>query len=122
MFTEARDCRDGARGPEASPSEELPGVEMRGETQEYAGEAPTQAGGQDVNRTAWGAAPRASSNFDSGHLVFQLICVSGAQCELSEQQNYTFTSEALIEPGTNSSVPAAYSTDQIEIAFTAKIL
>jgi hypothetical protein len=29
-----------------------PGVEMRGETQEYAGEAPTQAGGQDVNCTA----------------------------------------------------------------------
>ena len=52
MCLPKRDYRDGARGPEASPSEELPGVEMRGETQEYAGEAPAQTGRQNVGRTA----------------------------------------------------------------------
>ena len=52
MCLPKRDYRDGARGPEASPSKELPGVEMRGETQEYAREAPAQTSGQDVNWTA----------------------------------------------------------------------
>jgi hypothetical protein len=52
MSPEAGYDGDGAGGAKAPPGEELPGVEIRSETQEYAGETPTQTGRQYVNRTA----------------------------------------------------------------------